>query len=294
MRVSNLPESDANDMRNCHISAIVSSEHLEVDTASGRLKRVISKPKSLHPTMMVICDDLYAAYHKGIRVLDSTVIPRSGDPRHFKCRCKLLTALGDYPGMGMMAGMTHSGAFGCHWCKMRFPYLKSVGRNVCLGHMAMLARDHPFHQQAQFDDLHQPLGHNYRTHKDILDDAAKDSPTTTGVLYLSPLAYLPGFDLVWDFGVDMMHILEGWLKRNLLSVMRGKRKRPTKPSLERKRDPLSDVEKQEIMDEYKDELRRYDLWSSEWNGKEGMKEMDRRYVHVVTLCYYNICTRQNI
>jgi hypothetical protein len=52
----------------------------------------------------------------------------------------------------------------------------------------------------------------------------KDQPyKTTGVKELSPLAYLPFFNLIWDIMPDWMHILPGIWDRHIFSMFHGRR-----------------------------------------------------------------------
>jgi hypothetical protein len=50
----------------------------------------------------------------------------------------------------------------------------------------------------------------------------------SGVCYVCPLAYLPLWDMVWDFMADWMHICEGYFKTHMLPMLKGQRK-PTPP-----------------------------------------------------------------
>lgn len=131
--------------------------------------------------------------------------------------------------------------------------------------------------------MYSPLQSTFRTHSGVCADGdsqesheaaggseATNPSTSSGVNGRSPLSYLPGFNIVWDFGVDMMHILEGWLKRNLMQVLSGKRRPTKKPKIAQ---AATRSERKEIMRQYKDEKERHDRWTV---GKALLKELDRR------------------
>jgi hypothetical protein len=81
-----------------------------------------------------------------------------------------------------------------------------------------------------------------RTHQGMCEDAeaseafegtydnAAHPRFTTGVSYVCALAFLHMWDMVWDFLADFMHILEGYIKRHMVNVMKGKRY-PSAPDL---------------------------------------------------------------
>ena len=148
--------------------------------------------------------------------------------------------------------------------------------------MPCVDSDHRFHSQSEFSSLDVPLAGEYRSHASICQDADRQvqherengteatAPCKqTGVQARSPLSYIPGFDMAWDFGVDMMHVLEGWLKRNLIALLRGKRA-PKRPRLAQ---DLSQHERDLIMEEYEDELERHKRWTL---SKDALAELDRR------------------
>lgn len=137
-RVCNLPESMANDTSNSHVTALASSEYWNLDASSNRLQRVVRKPKSLHPILTIIVDDLYQAYKDGVLIRDHSIPSGIGAPTHFRCHVCLLTCLADYPAMGDMSMMKHKGRRMCHWCNLYCPWEACINRNIASGHMAML------------------------------------------------------------------------------------------------------------------------------------------------------------
>jgi len=79
---------------------------------------------------------------------------------------------------------------------------------------------------------HRPMPAN-RTHASIVRDGVrerdhrgfkKDAPyKTTGVKELSPLRFVPLFDLTWDIMMDMMHIVPVMWKGHIFKMFAGKR-----------------------------------------------------------------------
>ena len=65
LRCANLPDTLSLHMSNCHLHLLSANEYWEVDTNAGVLRRRIRAPKSLHPHMVLVVDDLLHAYHKG-------------------------------------------------------------------------------------------------------------------------------------------------------------------------------------------------------------------------------------
>lgn len=73
LRCANLPDTLSLHMSNCHLHLLSANEYWEVDTKAGVLRRRVRAPKSLHPHLVLVVDDLLHAYHKGSR----THIPHS-------------------------------------------------------------------------------------------------------------------------------------------------------------------------------------------------------------------------
>ena len=79
---------------------------------------------------------------------------------------------------------------------------------------------------------------------------------TTGVKYRSPLSYLPLFDLCWDMGPDMMHIVGNLFKEHIFPMYCGKRN-PSKP---RERTTWTPQENRDMMEEYETEVALHESW----------------------------------
>lgn len=96
----------------------------------------------------------------------------------------------------------------------------------------------------------------HRTHEGFIADARanekwtgtkKDAPwKASGVQKLSPLAYLPLFDLVWDILMDLMHIVSGFWKRHIFPAFKGKRL----PAVPRTRKSWTRKENLELLQEH--------------------------------------------
>ena len=65
LRDVTLPDGLSMDPANVHLHLISANEHLENDLGSNTLRRKIRGPKSLHPHMSIIVDDLLDFYHNG-------------------------------------------------------------------------------------------------------------------------------------------------------------------------------------------------------------------------------------
>jgi len=77
---------------------------------------------------VLFTDDLLFWY-EGKMTVDYNLA--EGDPgRNFLLRAVLLFWCGDYPGLGEATNFKHKGYNGCHWCKDRGVYSKSLGRMV--------------------------------------------------------------------------------------------------------------------------------------------------------------------
>jgi hypothetical protein len=242
-RVGNLPDGLAKLSINTHIAMITANEHLRLDPVTNTVGRVIKGPKSLHPHLMILGDDLYAGYHKGILVTDYTCL-RGSPERTFWCRTMLLFWCGDYPAQGKVSEIKASGKRHCHWCNIWTPHSKVMKKHVVGGYRRYLPPTHSrrYEKWGRSTELRQAPEN--RTHAGVVTDAeANENHTgyeiyaphhTTGVKRVSPLCYLPYFDIVWDIAPDVMHIIEGILKNHILPLMKGN-KLPTMP-VKRKKD----------------------------------------------------------
>jgi hypothetical protein len=65
LRVANLPDGLSTHVSNTHLHLLSASEHWELDEAANVLRRRVRAPKSLHPLISIIVDDLLAAYKRG-------------------------------------------------------------------------------------------------------------------------------------------------------------------------------------------------------------------------------------
>ena len=65
LRCANLPDTLSMHMSNCHLHLLSANEYWELDKDAGVLRRRIRAPKSLHPHLVLVVDDLLHAYHKG-------------------------------------------------------------------------------------------------------------------------------------------------------------------------------------------------------------------------------------
>jgi hypothetical protein len=142
--------------------------------------------------------------------------------------------VGDYPGQGEASGFMHAGECACHYCRKRVPKNQALQRHVWCGHAAYLPRGHAGRGN---NADYQPEG---RTHNSVIEDAQlsaeydgdfddREHPRRrTGVNFVTPLAVLPLFSLIWDFLPDWMHIIKGLIGRHLLYLFRGDRN-PSKP-----------------------------------------------------------------
>ena len=283
-RVANLPDSLSLLMTNCHLSMFSAREYYGIDPQTSTVKRYVREPKSLHPHLMIICDDLYAAYTTGHDITDFSV-PRGLDGRDFLCRCVLLFWTADYPGAGYARGMTSSGKHCCHWCTLDSgPKDKSISRCVYDQFRRYLPQAHPYRVEPSFGPVETRAAPEIRTHAQIVSNGKRNieylgSQTgenapwkTSGVKEVSPLTYLPGFDIVWDLSPDIMHIVEGALQRHLIPVLKGQRV-PVRPQRSKMKSNMSEREWKSIKNTWKavrDELASWELSNAD------RKKLDQR------------------
>ena len=110
--------------------------------------------------------------------------------------------------------------------------------HILASYCHLLAEDDPLRTDPAFNktELRGPC--KPRTHAQVAKQGAeaenwegfkKDHPKRlVGVKRLSPLLLVPLFDIVWDITPDMMHIIEGFQKTHLLSLLKCNR-RPKAP-----------------------------------------------------------------
>lgn len=157
-----------------------------------------------------------------------------------------------------MVSGTHSKT--CHWCTHKSIAAPHITRRCWGEYRRYLPTNHPLRAASGIYGAREtrPPPPN-RTHADFIahgraneeHDAGlrrpepkkngylkKDSPyKTSGIKGLSPLRFIPLFDLVWDILPDMMHIVWGCWQRHFLALMKGqrapKRVKPRKKSNDR-------------------------------------------------------------
>jgi len=234
-----MPDGIGLDVRNVHMVALVPDQHWVVHPESGRKKRSKRKTGFLTAITLVMTDELLHLYETGVMVVDHA-LPLDDVTRVFRLFVILLYWIGDYPGIGEAAGTMSSGGRCCHWCKQHFPFNYALHRTQHCEFRPFLPMGDPLRKanRAADCDWEVPL----RTHQQMCEDAeaseafegaynaAAHPRFQSGVSYVCPLAYLPMWDMVWDFLADFMHILEGYIKRHMLEVMKGGRY-PAPPAL---------------------------------------------------------------
>ena len=236
-RVANLPDGLSHLTRNTHVGLISANEYISTDPLSGQVVRWVRAPKSLHPHMLIISDDLYAAYHSGNTIIDWT-IPRGVPGRSFCCRTRLLLWTGDYPALGKSSGMKHKGRRLCHWCNIRCTKDKSTQRQVVSQYRRYLPSLDPKRSENWAGGSEKRAPPKTRTHAEIVRQAKenvtyegyqKDAPHhESGITEVCPLSWLHLFCMCWDFAPDMFHAVEGILQTHIVPLMKGLR-RPKKP-----------------------------------------------------------------
>jgi hypothetical protein len=69
LRVANLPDGLSTHIANCHLHMLSANEYWKLDTDANVLRRRVRAPRSLHPHLTIISDDLLDAYTKGTSLL---------------------------------------------------------------------------------------------------------------------------------------------------------------------------------------------------------------------------------
>jgi hypothetical protein len=261
-RVANAPDYVSQHPSNVHLAMISGNEHLELDEAANCIRRNIRAPKSLHPMLTILADELVGAYRVGVPVVDCTV-PVGSPGRSFACRCvapivsNMLTYLrllltvcqqqssnfdplcrvcllcwcGDYPAQAKVSG-THDKI--CHWCTYKSQPAPEINRQQWCDFRRYLPADHRFRKDVvRFGSVESRPPSALRTHATFLRDAvsqeryngpkSKSPYKTTGVKELSPLHHVPLFDLAQDIMGDMMHTIPGYFKRHIVPLLVGGR-----------------------------------------------------------------------
>jgi hypothetical protein len=220
---------------NAHLFALVPDQHWVLNLVTGRLRRKKKKTSWLTCVLVRLVDELLTGYHTGFPTIDHS-LPRGHPSRKFMLHVLLLFWCGDWPGINEAAGTMSAGRCCCHWCQQRFVYNMALKRFTFCDFGDFLGPDDPLRRPA---DGPTPLPKTH--HQMCLDAEASEAFTgkfeaethprfQSGVCWACPLAYLPFFDMVWDFMADWMHISEGYFKEHLIPLLKGKRK-PTHPLL---------------------------------------------------------------
>lgn len=262
IRVANLPDALSTHMANVHMTLVGANEYHELNPATNTLWRKVHAPKSLTPHLTIIVDDLYHAYRHGIPCEDSTMA--SNDPnRLFRCRVVLLAWLGDYPAQAASAGM-HSKC--CHWCEFKGKRSDEINRTLWCDHRRFLGDQHPWRRDGRFGGLMTDPPPLYRTgeataaagrRNEQWTRAKNAAPwKTTGVKTQSPLSFLPLFDLVWDMGPDMMHLVLNFFDGHVLPLYTGKRY-PAKPKARKNWTPSQNAQ---LMKDHRDQMDLHESW----------------------------------
>ena len=66
LRCANLPDTLSHHMSNTHLHMLSPNEFWELDPLTATIRRTVRAPKSLHPHLSIIVDDLLGAYQKGM------------------------------------------------------------------------------------------------------------------------------------------------------------------------------------------------------------------------------------
>ena len=126
--------------------------------------------------------------------------------------------------------------------------------------------NHPFRKEARFGGIMDDPAPVIWEHRDFVASAYANEGWTgpashapwhdTGIKTVSPLCFLPFFDLVWDLGPDMMHLNLNIFALHLFPVLAGKRY-PAKP---KPRVSWTDAENKKLLQDYARETSRVQAW----------------------------------
>jgi hypothetical protein len=277
-RVANLPDGLSVSTRNTHVGMLSANEYFSTDPVSGQVVRYVRGPKSLHPHMLIICDDLYSAYHTGNNIIDWT-IPMGVPGRSFCCRTTLLFWTGDYPALAKCSGMKHKGRRLCHWCEIETHKDKAMQRQVVSQYRRFLHTDDPKRGESWTGGTEQRPQPEHRTHIGMVQQAKANLTHEgyenaaphheTGITELSPLSHLPGFDLCWDFAPDMFHIVEGVFQSHIVPMLKGKRR----PKMPKRTANVSNQQWKKIQQSFEREKARVRSWEL---PKKVLRRLDER------------------
>ena len=225
-----------------HLVALCPDQHWVINPATGRKKRSKKKTSFLTAITTRLTDELLTSYTDGVWTLDHS-FPEGHPRRLFLLRCILLYWIGDYPGIAEAACTMASGGHACHWCKQFFAKNCAINRVTNCDFRPHLPVGDPYRSNARsfHSTCTDPIP-AAKTHQEMCEDAEAseafeggfehpDHPRfTSAVCYICPLAFLPLWDMVWDFMGDFMHILEGYIKSHMMEVLKGNRY-PAAPQL---------------------------------------------------------------
>ena len=176
----------------------------------------------------VLVDDLLLGETQGYPVTDCS--RRVGDPmREFYVRVVLLYVCGDYPALAKASGFAHAGGYECHYCHDDSPSINGRPTHGCfcrwlpqgdaLRADARLKRQHDKYV-AQGRGDKPTMRTKFTVRRDALHPV--DTPASRGVKFLTPFDLLDKFDTVWDFCLDMMHVLNA-LFNHMVPLLKGER-----------------------------------------------------------------------
>lgn len=183
--------------------------------------------------MDVIVEDLLFGQDSGWRTRDHS-LPEDDPRAFFRMHCVLLFWCGDYKGQGKASGMTHQGCKFCHWCEIERHHDPVLNRMHMPSARSFLPHDHPMRSPGHFASSHLTPAPQPRTHQNVTVTARRlygcPNPTqreelskSTGVKEECRLSMLDHFDMVWDYLLDMMHCIGGFLEEHIIPVLKGQR-----------------------------------------------------------------------
>jgi hypothetical protein len=136
LRSPQLPEGMSGNMKNCHVAFVQANEYRSKhDNGRRGVKRVIRSPKSFVPALTVLVDDLYHAYHKGVKTMDVS------KKEIFFCKVMLMLVDGDYKAQATVSGFSHQGFAACHFCKDTHTKDKAIQREIVGGYRRWLGNN---------------------------------------------------------------------------------------------------------------------------------------------------------
>ena len=129
-----------------------------------------------------------------------------------------------------------------------------------------VGENHPFRQDARFGGIMRDDPPPSRNNHEMIQDAKKNESwrgpknaapwKQSGIQTLSPLSFLPGFDMVWDICPDMMHLNDNVFSAHIFPLLSGKRD-PSKPNT---RTTWSDAENRRLERKWEDQMKEHSSW----------------------------------